>query len=165
MVVEVAGAAAEKRSSEKACEWVQWPLCSTSCYTYSTSQGGGGVGGRARPHNRSVSSPMTPAQLQTDTQNRHTTHFLGCVVRTDTADVPRCGSAAAAKWQQLNTWHHTWVAREMQTNEALTFDLTPLESLDCFFMKSGLLFDFMMSSTQRKGKIRWNESQSLPATN
>lgn len=39
----------------------------------------------------------------------------------------------------------------MNLNLTLTFDLKPLDCLDCFFMKSGLLFDFMMSKKHIKG--------------
>lgn len=42
-------------------------LCSTSCYTYSTSWDGGWG---ESSHNGSVSCPMRPVQWQTDGQNR-----------------------------------------------------------------------------------------------
>lgn len=60
--------------------------------------------GRAGPHNRSVSYPMRPAQLQTDTQNRHTTQFFfGFQDRH--GGRPDLWSTAAAKQQQQGLKH------------------------------------------------------------
>lgn len=46
-------------------------LCSTSCYTYSTSLDRGW--GENHPHHEGVSYPMRPVQWQTDGQDKHMT--------------------------------------------------------------------------------------------
>lgn len=84
-------------------------LCATSCYTYSTSRGRGW--GRGRPHMRSVSYPMRPAQLQTDRTNRQTTHFFflvfsGQTQQTSTSAERGC-SKTTARSTTAPTWHHT----------------------------------------------------------
>lgn len=116
---------------------------------------------------------MRPAQLQTVRQNRQTTHIqdkhdrrpdrppvvhhgtkvcLRLTVRSNNSNrmtkAKNMTSHRNLKYTEL-TVCETECWWEKQT--ALTFDLTPLDSLDCFFMKSGLLFDFMISVTHKKG--------------
>lgn len=64
--------------------------------------------------------------------------------------------AAQQRWgvtanMNLNTWWSQNAVFGTKRCFTLTFDLTPRDCLNCFFMKSGLLFDFMIS--KNKGRI------------
>lgn len=61
--------------------------------------------------------------------------------------------AAQQRWgfTANDTW---WIQNAVLGTKrcfTLTFDLTPRDCLDCFFMKSGLLFDFMISRNTTGG--------------
>lgn len=143
------------RSSEK----IQWENMRVSLgrtalrHAIPTARLGAGVGEGVVP---TIGASAIPWDLLSYrlTHKTDTRQFFFCF-QDRHGTRPDLWSTAAAKQQQQGLKHDITLESQKtnkQTNMALTFDLTPLASLDCFFMKSGLLLDFMISLTQKKGK-------------